>query len=82
MIRTFFCATALLIATSMFVGAQAENFHIGDRPPNYLGQDYEGRPVRLSDDPGKVTVITFWATWCGPCLEEQPVLEAIQESAG
>ncbi len=82
MIRNLLCAAAALAAGLASLSAQAENFRIGDRAPDYLGQDYAGNPVRLSDAPGKVTVVTFWATWCAPCLQELPVLESIQESVG
>ena len=64
------------------VGRIKEKMHVGEMPPDYLGRDIEGNEVRLSAEPGKVTVITFWATWCGPCLREIPVLEAAQEIAG
>ncbi|MFK8053057.1 MAG: TlpA family protein disulfide reductase, partial [Woeseiaceae bacterium] len=41
-----------------------------------------GDPVLLSDNDGKVRVITFWASWCPPCRRELPVLAQIQENVG
>ena len=54
----------------------------GDTPPDYLGQDANRNAVNVSAYTGKVVVATFWATWCGYCLKELPVLERIQRAAG
>jgi thiol-disulfide isomerase/thioredoxin len=54
----------------------------GDTPPDYLGQDMNGKAVNVSAYKGKVVVATFWATWCGYCMKELPVLERMQGVAG
>ena len=38
--------------------------------------DLEGRQRRLSEWQGRVTLFNFWATWCAPCREEMPLLDA------
>lgn len=55
---------------------------IGDVPPTQLGRDREGDVVDLAQHRGKIVVVTFWASWCGPCRKELPGLDALQKHAG
>jgi thiol-disulfide isomerase/thioredoxin len=42
-------------------------------------KDASGERVRLSDYRGKVVVLNFWATWCGPCRDEIPMLVEMEK---
>lgn len=45
---------------------------IGKTPPDIEGEDLDGRKLKLSDYRGKVTLVVFWAGWCGPCMGDVP----------
>lgn len=74
---------AALLATSCLTFAHgAPKLLAGDRLPAYLGVDRDGDNVESAKYAGKVMVVTFWASWCPPCRQELPRLDAIQRLAG
>ncbi|RCS31281.1 TlpA family protein disulfide reductase [Rhodanobacter denitrificans] len=53
----------------------------GDAPPDALGTTQDGKSVSVSSLHGKVVVVSFWATWCGYCMKELPILAGLQTLA-
>ena len=51
----------------------------GDKAPNFSIVTDDGRKISRSDFGGKLLVLNFWATWCPPCIEEIPSLDAMQK---
>ncbi|MFB3921101.1 MAG: TlpA family protein disulfide reductase [Terriglobia bacterium] len=53
-----------------------------DVAPEFTLSDLEGATRNLRDYRGKIVVLNFWATWCGPCTEEMPMLVNVQKEYG
>jgi peroxiredoxin len=50
---------------------------VGDEAPNFHLRDLAGNMMSLSQFRGKVVLLNFWATWCGPCRVEMPAMEQL-----
>ena len=53
---------------------------IGAMAPDFVLADLDGAPIRLADLRGRPVIVNFWASWCGPCVEEFPLLRAAAEA--
>ena len=53
----------------------------GSLAPDFTLKNLNGNNVKLSDFRGEIVMVNFWATWCVPCMEELPFLQAVSDNA-
>jgi cytochrome c biogenesis protein CcmG/thiol:disulfide interchange protein DsbE len=71
-LRSCVFALALLASAAPAVAATKP----GDKAPPFTLTTYDGEQVTLDQLRGKVVILNYWATWCGPCRVELPELDA------
>ena len=68
-------AVLAVLAALLSLPASAD---IVNKPaPDFALRSLQGPSVRLSEHLGEVVIINFWATWCGPCRQEMPLLDEL-----
>jgi peroxiredoxin len=63
------------VAALALAGAVHAEPKVGQPAPDFAVATFGGRSIKLADLKGDVIILNFWATWCGPCREELPLLE-------
>lgn len=83
-----FCNVALLMYFVLTPGPlvlaadSTQTRYLGQTAPGFSLPDLQGKMRDVKDWRGKIVVLNFWASWCGPCRKEIPMFNAVQKEYG
>ena len=77
------CSKGLMIVIaliiSLLISKNVEALTTGQTAPDFTLKNRQGKNLNLTEQRGSIILLNFWASWCGPCRKEMPVLQKLQD---
>ena len=71
-------ASLMLFLLSLWVAPALQAKELSGPAPDFTLKSLSGENIKLSELRGEVVMLNWWASWCGPCRQEMPLLDALQ----
>ena len=69
----------LMTVIALVISINVQALTIGQTAPDFTLKNRQGKNLNLTEQRGSIILLNFWASWCGPCRKEMPVLQTLQD---